>query len=439
MSVMEIFRQLSSRAANGSQHNDVTIVLVPVVSREMASVLSDRRLPLVESSRFHPKRCPMRMLRSLSVVFLFVSVTHVVSAQKVSPPITVEEALAAEFKCPDGAHDSGGGPGAVVRWCDVERNGRPVYHGPVWRWYPSGKLDGKEYYINGDAAGVWPSYYENGHMSSLGAWERGHKRGPWKYWEEGGKLTTEVIYSEESYLRTDYYTSGQKKAMGTATRSGKIGKWTYWDEKGNEKARCDFGQGTFGFSSRACQMIADELDPKGFSPPIPVGIKVDDGSLSVRVDSQVFKFAAPQQWVADVKVGAKEQLPLVFYPKGKKWKDTGANMYVRVSFRGERSFQQAVKDEKDCFEQDVAEYREQLTKNGRLPIGREYVLTSVTYKPVIETDSPFSIVASNQMHEQIAYLDGSDKVVLLLVLTADSEQQLRQSQPAFNTVLESFH
>jgi hypothetical protein len=61
-------------------------------------------------------------------------------------------------------------------------------------------------------------------------------------------------------------------------------------------------------------------------------------------------------------------------------------------------------------------------------------LTSITYKPVIETDSPFSIVASNQMHEQIAYLDGSDKVDLLLVLTANSEQQLQESLPVFNRV-----
>jgi hypothetical protein len=61
-------------------------------------------------------------------------------------------------------------------------------------------------------------------------------------------------------------------------------------------------------------------------------------------------------------------------------------------------------------------------------------LTSITYKPVIETDSPFSIVASNQMHEQIACLDGSDKVDLLLVLTANSEQQLQESLPVFNRV-----
>jgi hypothetical protein len=383
----------------------------------------------------------MFLLRSLLVLLLLLLEVQVSGAQGVDPPKTLDEALAAQFKCPNGTHDSrlGPSPGVVVRWCEIERNGRPVYHGPVWRWYPSGKLDGKEYYVNGDAAGVWPSYYENGHMSSLGAWESGHKRGLWKYWDEEGRLTTEVTYLDAGNLRTDYYASGQKKAAGTFTQSGKVGKWIYWEQTGNEKALCDFGQGMFSVSDGACQIIADELDPKGYSLPIPIGTKAHDGSLSVRVDSQVFKFIAPREWIADVNAGRREDLPLVFYPKGKKWKAAGANMYVRVCFKGDRSFEQAISDDKEDFGQNVAEYQEQSSKNGRLPNGRDYLLRSITYKPVIETDSPFSIVASNRIHEQVAYLDISDKVVLLLVLTADSNQQLRQSMPAFRTLLESLH
>jgi hypothetical protein len=325
----------------------------------------------------------------------------------------------------------------VVRWCDVQQNGRPVYHGPLWRWYPSGKLEGKEYYVNGGAAGVWPSYYENGHMSSLGAWENSHKRGLWKYWDEGGRLTAEVTYSDEGNHGTYYYASGQKKAVGVFTRSGKIGKWTYWDSNGIEKARCDFGQGVFRISDGACQMIADELDPKGYSPPIPRGSKNDDGTLAVSVGSQVFKFAAPHGWVADIDKGRREGLPLVFFPEGKEWRGPGANMYIRVSFKGGRSFNQVIKDDKENFEQSVAEYHERFSKAGRLPAGFDYLLSSIVYKPVIETDSPFSIVASNQIHERVAYLDASDEVVLLLVLAADSDQELQQSVPVFQSILQS--
>jgi hypothetical protein len=380
-------------------------------------------------------------MRDLMIVAVFVclSAGRGAIAQNAAPPATLDEALSAEFKCPSGAHDSGRGPspGTVVRWCDVERNGRPVYHGPLWRWYPSGKPEGKEYYLNGDAAGVWPSYYETGHMSSLGAWENGHKSGKWKYWDQGGRLTTEVTYSEEGNIRTDHYPSGQKKAAGVFTRSGKIGDWTYWAENGTEKARCNFGRGVFGISSRACQAIADELDPKGYSPPIPAATKSDDGQFSVSVDSQVFNVAVPQGWIADVKAGRREDLPIVFYPQGKEWKAAGANMYVRVCFKNSRSFEQTIKDEKKDFQENVAEYRVGISKTGRLPGGRGYVLDSITYKPVIETDSPFSIVASNRIHEQIAYLDGSDRVVLLLVLTADSDQELRRSIPAFQAILQS--
>jgi hypothetical protein len=361
-------------------------------------------------------------------------------AQNVAPPSTLAEALAAEFKCPVGAHDSGGGPipGTVVRWCEIERDGRLVYHGPVWRWYPSGKLEGKEYYVNGAAAGVWPSYYENGHMSSLGALKSGRKMGLWKYWDEGGRLRTEVTYSKFDYVRVDYYSSGRKKAVGVAAESGKIGEWTYWDRNGNEKARCDFGRGVFSVSGGPCQTIANELDPKGYSLPIPIADREDDGKVALRVDSEAFRFTTPQGWTADVDAGRQEELPLVLYPRGKNWRAPGANMYVRVCFKGGKSFEQTIKDDNDDFEQNVEDYREQSQTKGRSPTGREYVLESISYKPVIATDSPFSIVASNQVHEKIAYLDASDKVTLLLVLTADSQAGLNKSSPAFQSLLESF-
>jgi MORN repeat variant len=381
----------------------------------------------------------MRMRISLFAVLFFTLVTETAAAQTVAPPMTAQEAITAKFQCPSGAHDSGRGPspGVIVRWCQVQRDSRLLYHGPVWRWYRSGKLEGKEYYVYGDAAGVWPSYYENGHMSSLGAFEKGEKRGLWKYWDKQGQLRTEVTYSDEGNLHTDYYPSGRKKAVGVFAQSGKIGKWTYWDENGNEKAHCDFGRGVFGVSDGGCRMIADELDPKGYSPPIPTGVKGNNGSLSVQVGPQVFKFTAPQGWVADVNAGRRDGLPLVLYPKGKKWKASGENMYLRIFFKKGRSFKQVIKDDEEGFENNVSGYHEQLIKNGNLPSGLGYLLNSITYQPLIDTDSPFSIVASNHIYEHAAYLDASDKVVVLIVVTADSNQGLQHSIPAFQSILQS--
>jgi len=380
------------------------------------------------------------MSRLSPFVFAVVMLmSHRLTAQNAAPPKTVEEAESSEFMCPAGARDSGRGPspGVIVRWCEVERERRPLYHGPVWRWYRSGKLEGKEYYVDGAAAGVWPSYYENGKRSSVGAWEKGHKRGLWKYWDEGGWLREEVDYSDRGNFCTFYYPSGRKRASGIFTRSGKVGEWISWAENGTEQARCNFGNGLFALPDKACQTIADEFNPKGFSPPIPYGRRGDDGSLSLTIGSEVIKLAAPQGWVPDVEAGQEDQSPLVFYPTGKAWRAPGANMYFDVFFRKGRSFAQTVEDDKQSFQEGVAEYKEALKKSARLANGWPYVLKSVTYKPLIYTDSPFSIVASNQFQERVAYLDASDKFTLVLVLSADSLQQLQQSIPAFDAILQS--
>jgi len=314
-----------------------------------------------------------------------------------------------------------------------------LYHGPVWRWYPGGKLEGKEYYVNGAGAGVWPSYYENGKRSSVGALERGQKRGLWKYWDESGWLKEEVNYSDQGNICTFYFRSGRKRASGTFTRSGKIGEWISWAENGTEIARCNFGQGLFALPDKACQTIADGFNPKGFSPPIPKGRKENDGSLSLIIGSEVIKLAAPQGWVPDVEAGQEDQVPLVFYPIGKAWRAAGANMYIRVFFRKGRYFNQIVEDDKQGFQEGVSEYKETLNKSASLANGCSYILKSISYKPLIHTDSPFSIVASNQFQERVAYLDASDNFALALVLSADTSQQLQQSIPAFDGVLQSLN
>ncbi|SPF40324.1 exported hypothetical protein [Syntrophobacter sp. SbD1] len=105
---------------------------------------------------------------------------------------------AEEFKCPEGAKDSGYKPGNIVRWCEIERDGRLLYHGPVWRWYRNGQMKGKENYIYGNAEGEWQGWFENGKMSSLGSFRGGNKTGLWKYWYTSGSIKTEATYNEDS-------------------------------------------------------------------------------------------------------------------------------------------------------------------------------------------------------------------------------------------------
>lgn len=343
------------------------------------------------------------------------------------------------FRCLEGAKDPAPyEPGHVVRWCEIEKDGRLLYHGSVWRWYRSGQMEGKEFYIYGSAEGEWPSWYEDGRPSSLGAFKKGSKIGLWKYWDEAGWLKTEVTYTDDEMLWVHYYPSGQKKARGKSARSGKIDAWTLWDRDGKEKAKCNFGEGVFAVSLAPCRAIADELEPKGFSQPVPKVMTSDDGSTEITIASQAYRLSTPRGWVADTSSGKRDEVPLVFYRDGGSWR-SAPNMYVRILYKvAGASFDDVVNNETGEFPEGIAEYAETLTMRGRLPNGRPTLVRTLHYKPTIETDSPFSIVAENVVHETIGYLDASDQIALMVVLTSDSASHLQDSTPALLSLLSSF-
>lgn len=347
---------------------------------------------------------------------------------------------AEEFKCPEGAKDSGYKPGNIVRWCEIERDGRLLYHGPVWRWHRNGQIQSKENYIYGNAESEWQAWFENGKMSSLGSFRDGGKTGLWKYWDTSGSIKTEVTYNESGNFYTEYYPNGRKKAVGKAIyKSGKIGLWTYWDETGKEKARCDFGEGLFALPDNACQVIAKELEPIGYSRPVPNASKTNDGNASLRVASQIYEFTTPSGWVADIDAGKKDNTPLVFYHKGGAWRGSGPNMYLRVLFKEDQLFKSVVEREKENFQKSVAEYQEKQQKFGKTQGDKDYITKAISYKPLIQTDSPFSIVSKNVISETISFMDVSDRVVLMLVLTCNSEKQMNGSLASMLTLVSSLH
>lgn len=375
-----------------------------------------------------------RLTRLLSALLLLASFSsRMLGQDKQSPSAPTDE-----FKCPDGTKDSGSQPGMIVRWCEIQHDGRLLYHGPVWRWHRNGQMAGKERYVYGSAEGEFPSWYENGKRSSLGNFSKGSKVGLWKYWDPEGRLKTEVTYTDKGNKRTDYYPSGQKMATGTSTKSGKIGMWIYWDAAGKEKARCDYGEGLFALPNQDCELIAKELDPTGFSPPIPAGKTLDNQHVEIRIASQVYGFSIPEGWVADVEAGKEEGVPLVFYPQGSAWRKSDATMYIRPKSKSGHAFQQTVKAEIEGFRDGVAEFHEDSGETRRLKTGQEYLLKTVSYKPLISTDSPFSVVASNVIHETIAYLNVSENTVLVVVLSCNSEAQMKKSSPDFTSMLDSF-
>ena len=142
----------------------------------------------------------------------------------------------------------------------------------------------------------------------------GRKIGTWKYRDSEGRLRTEVTYAAEGNRWTHYYPSGRKRATGTTLPSGKVGTWTYWDAAGTLRARCDFGQGLFAAPDAPCKVIADEVDPKGFSRPLPEARAGDAGVVQLRVANQTFTLSAPPNWTADTGVDVRDQVPLVLTP-----------------------------------------------------------------------------------------------------------------------------
>ena len=103
----------------------------------------------------------------------------VVMAMLLGVPLAVP---GGEFKCPEGATDSGSRPDQIVRWCEINKDGRPLYHGPVWRWHDNGHLMSKENYVFGAMDGEIPSWFANGKQSSLGSFKNGKRVGPWTFW-----------------------------------------------------------------------------------------------------------------------------------------------------------------------------------------------------------------------------------------------------------------
>ncbi len=343
---------------------------------------------------------------------------------------------APEFKCPEGTQDSGVRPGMIVRWC---QDARLLYHGPVWRWYRNGQIESRENYVHGSMEGEIPSWYENGTRSSLGSFKDGNKIGTWRYWDDSAHLITQVNYTPQRNALTTYYPSGRKRAVGAFIDGAKVGLWIYWSSDGAERARCDFANGLFALPDRSCRVIADSLEPVGFSQPLATAEVVSD-KATVHIGTEAYELLAPAGWVADTGARfAEERIPLVLYLKGRAWRGQGPKIYFRVLFKDGRSFQKTVDDERLSFRESVAAYESLPLRDGQLLNGIRNVSTSISYQVTTPTDSPFEIVAHDTTFEVTTFLDVSSRVVFLGVLTSTNRTERESNTPVFTSLLNSVH
>ena len=98
-----------------------------------------------------------------------------------------------------------------------------ILNGPMNIYYPSGKIQIKQFFINNRTAGIWPYYYEN------------------------GKLKAEIVYnmmsSDEEGIVKNYDEKGIIVSEGKVVNDNMVGVWNYYDEKGKKNYTYDLTKG----------------------------------------------------------------------------------------------------------------------------------------------------------------------------------------------------
>jgi hypothetical protein len=157
----------------------------------------------------------------------------------------------------------------------------------------------------------------------------------------------------------------------------------------------------------------------------PQGRK-DDGMNAGMVygPNHVFLIAAPQGWILDNEAGVKQGLQAVFYPKGSSWEKGPVVMYANTAekYQGQASV-------RELLEYDLAKMKKTdpdivVSEAGALPTKGE----SATVRRFIYPSG---------RREAVAYIDGP-KVMTLLVLSADTQDQFDRAWLSFKKLVASY-
>jgi len=98
-----------------------------------------------------------------------------------------------------------------------------ILNGPINVYYPNGKIQIKQFFINNRKAGIWQYYYPN------------------------GKLKSEIVYNimsnDEEAIVKNYDEKGIIVSEGKVINDNMVGIWNYYDEKGKKSYTYDFTKG----------------------------------------------------------------------------------------------------------------------------------------------------------------------------------------------------
>jgi MYXO-CTERM domain-containing protein len=136
-------------------------------------------------------------------------------------------------------------------------------------YFPDGKLERENTYVDGVLEGRSIEYHTTGGKKEEGSVERGTRVGTWTLFHENGKPRKQTAYSDNSStqrwtlfseagvrthegmfvngrkegLFTEYFPDGKMSVQGTWAESKKHGTWTTWDPSGNVVSKEEYLNG----------------------------------------------------------------------------------------------------------------------------------------------------------------------------------------------------
>ncbi len=103
------------------------------------------------------------------------------------------------YECPAGARErSEERPDGRAWWCEIERGGGWVRHGPARTWFASGQIETQGEYEEGRRSGVWTRYWPSGVRRFQAEFRADRQEGWMHRWDARGNLESEVLYRDDA-------------------------------------------------------------------------------------------------------------------------------------------------------------------------------------------------------------------------------------------------
>jgi len=140
-----------------------------------------------------------------------------------------------------------------------------------------------------------------------------------------------------------------------------------------------------------------------------------------------FTVVAPKGWVLDNQAGVKEGLHAVFYPFGSSWAKSTRVMYANTASKKVKGQETLA----ELMRYDVENFRKKFPKLATEDIGTWETKAKEKARVINFTNE------DPELFEAVAYID-APTVIVVFVLSADSQKEFEDSLPSFRTLLREY-